>query len=59
MEKLKEIYAKMQSVADNEKGQTMVEYALLLALIALIVAAALPTLTNAISGEFTTIAGKL
>jgi pilus assembly protein Flp/PilA len=43
----------------EEEGQDLVEYALLLALVALVVAAALPGLTGAITGVYTAIQGQL
>ena len=44
----------MQSMKD-ESGQDMIEYALLGALIAIVVAAAIPALTTAIKAQFTAI----
>jgi len=41
MEKIEEYYFKMLTFAKSEKGQTLVEYALLLVLIALVVIAML------------------
>ncbi len=43
----------------NEEGQDLIEYALLIVLIVLVVAAALPGVANAISAVFNTIAGQL
>ena len=43
----------------EDEGQDLVEYALLLALIALVVAAALPALATAITGVYTRIEGEL
>jgi Flp pilus assembly pilin Flp len=43
----------------SEEGQDMIEYVLLVILIALIVAAAIPGLTDAISGAFGDIADSL
>jgi Flp pilus assembly pilin Flp len=43
----------------EEEGQDLVEYALLLALVVLVVAAALPTLTGAINGVWTGVSGQL
>lgn len=43
----------------EEEGQDLVEYALLLALVVLVVATTLPTLTTAISGVWTNVSGQL
>jgi len=43
----------------EEKGQDMIEYALLAALIAVVVIIVLPRLATAISGVFNSISGKL
>ena len=43
----------------DEEGQDLVEYALLIALIALVVALAIPTLTNAITGVYTRTSNQL
>jgi Flp pilus assembly pilin Flp len=43
----------------DERGQDMIEYVLLAALIAVVVAAAIPALTNAIIAEFGIIEGIL
>ena len=44
---------------EKEEGQGLVEYALIIALIAVVVALVLPGLATAISGTFTDIAGSL
>ena len=44
---------------DREEGASMVEYGLLVALIAVVVAVAATTLGNGISGLFNTTAGSL
>lgn len=49
----------LKSKAKCQKGQTMVEYALLVVLIALVVAVAIPSVTNAISGSYAKAATKL
>ncbi|HWL25868.1 MAG TPA: Flp family type IVb pilin [Ureibacillus sp.] len=49
----------LKRLVKEEEGAGMVEYGLLIALVGLIVAAALPTLTNAISALFTRVAGNL
>lgn len=43
----------------DEEGQDLVEYSLLIAGIAVVVAAALPALATAITGAYTDIAGSL
>ena len=43
----------------DESGQTMVEYVLMIVLIALVVVAAIPGVTGAISAAFTKVAGEL
>lgn len=43
----------------EEEGQDLVEYALLLALVVLVVAATLPTLTGAISGVWDSVSSTL
>jgi Flp pilus assembly pilin Flp len=43
----------------DERGQDMIEYVLLAALIAVVVAAAIPALTKAIVAEFVIIEGVL
>ncbi len=43
----------------REEGQGMVEYALIIALIAIVVVAALPAVGDAIAAMFDTIAGEL
>ena len=43
----------------NEKGQGMVEYGLILALIAIVVIAAMTTMGTNLQAMFTTLAGKL
>lgn len=47
---------KLSRLGQNEAGQTMVEYVLMLLLVALIVILALPAVATAISGAFATIA---
>jgi pilus assembly protein Flp/PilA len=56
------LYTKAQTALEslkNEEGQDMIEYALLAALIGVVVAAALPALATAITGLFGTIEGLL
>ncbi len=59
MKPMTEWYIKTQSMLKDEKGQTMVEYALLLVLIALVVAALIPGVTTAIGTAYTNIANAL
>ena len=59
MKPMTEWYTKMQSMLKDEKGQTMVEYALLLVLVALVVAVAVPGVTDAISAAYGRIAAAL
>lgn len=59
MNYLTEWKKRMQLLRTDEKGQTMVEYALLLVLIALVVALSIPTVTNAISAAYNNIATAL
>jgi Flp pilus assembly pilin Flp len=44
---------------DDESGQTMVEYVLMVVLIALVVALAVPTVTTGITNAFNKVAGFL
>jgi pilus assembly protein Flp/PilA len=52
---LLKLYVKFQDLMSREEGQDLVEYALVVALIALGAAASMKTLASAISTEFTTI----
>jgi pilus assembly protein Flp/PilA len=52
---LLKLYVKFQDLASREEGQDLVEYALLVALIALGAAASMSTLAVAISKEFSSI----
>ena len=58
-EMLTKFFVKMQNKMQEEEGQGLVEYVLIIALIALVVALAMPTLTNAISSLFVRIAAAL
>jgi len=49
----------IRRLAVEAEGQDLVEYALLLCLVALVVAAAFPPISAAISGAFTRAAGCL
>ncbi|MHB8122361.1 MAG: Flp family type IVb pilin [Desulfuromonadaceae bacterium] len=55
MRNLISMYVKMQSMLKDEKGATMVEYALMVALIAVVVAIAVGPLGEAIAAKFTSI----
>jgi pilus assembly protein Flp/PilA len=52
---LLKLYVKFQDLMNREEGQDLVEYALVLALIALGATASMKVLATAISTEFTTI----
>ena len=49
----------IKRLVKEEEGQGMVEYALIIALIAIVVIVAIPGVSNAIKGIFGTIATKL
>lgn len=59
MRYLTEQYIKMQSMLKDEKGATMVEYALMVALIAVVAVAAVGPLGTAARDTFTSIEGSL
>ena len=59
MEKLSEMYVKMRSMVQDEKGATMVEYALMVALIAVVGAVTAAVLGTDIAAKFTEISGHL
>lgn len=59
MSYLTEKYLTMQTMLKDEKGATMVEYALMVALIAVIVAAAVGPLGTAIATQFTAVTASL
>ena len=54
-----EWYYKLPTILKNEKGQSMVEYALLLIAIALVVYLAVPGISTAISGAYARVASAL
>ena len=51
--------ALFRSLQEEEEGQTMVEYALILALVSIAAIAVLTPLGTAISGVFTSVTGAL
>ncbi|WP_394247960.1 Flp family type IVb pilin [Arthrobacter pityocampae] len=53
------LHAAKTRLTNEEKGATMVEYGLMVALIAVVVVAALLTLGPKIAGLFTNVAGNL
>lgn len=59
MKKLIPMYVKMQSILKDEKGATMVEYALMVALIAVVCLAAVTGVGTAANGKFQSIATAL
>jgi pilus assembly protein Flp/PilA len=56
---LLKLYVKMQSLMVREEGQDLVEYALIISLIAVLLVASLQALEVKISSVFTTITGDL
>jgi len=53
------LYIKLQNLMDRDEGQDLVEYALVVAIIALGATATMTTLSGTVSGAFTTIGTKL
>ena len=53
------MYVKVQDLMSREEGQDLVEYALIVALIALAATAGMNTLATAINGAFTTLGTTL
>ena len=53
------MFEMMRFVLQNKKGQGMVEYALIIALIAVVLVGGLQTLEGGIAGAFTTITTSL
>ena len=53
------LYLYLKNLFNSEEGQDLVEYALILVLIVLVVALAMPTLTNADCWVYTRIATRL
>ena len=54
-DKMLKLYIKMQNLMSNEEGQDLVEYALVVALIALAATAGMGKLATALSGAFSSI----
>lgn len=63
MKKMIEMYvamqSKMQSMVKDEKGATMVEYALMVALIAVVAMAGVTLIGTGTLGTFTNVAGSI
>lgn len=53
------LYVKMQNLMVREEGQDLVEYALIISLIAVVLVASLTTLEGKIAGVFSTIGTSL
>ena len=53
------LYVKFQALKSNEEGQDLVEYTLLIALVALAAIVGIGKVATALNGEFTTIAGSI
>ena len=53
------LYVMFQNLMNREEGQDLVEYALIIALVSIALVVSLNSLTTAVQGVFTTIAGKL
>jgi pilus assembly protein Flp/PilA len=56
---LLKIFVKAQNLIDREEGQDLVEYALLVALIALVAVAGINQVASAVNGVFSTISATL
>ena len=56
---LMNLYVKFQSLKNDEQGQDLVEYALLVALIALVCIAGVNNVASAVNNVFTTISSSL
>jgi pilus assembly protein Flp/PilA len=56
---LLKMYAKFQELSSREEGQDLVEYALVLSLVAVAIIASLKTVTTAITAVFSTINASL
>ena len=53
------LYVKLQGLRNGEEGQDLVEYALLVALIALVCVTGISNVATAINSVFTNISGSL
>ena len=53
------LYVKLQTLKNGEQGQDLVEYALLVALIALVCVAGVQNVATAVNTVFSTISGSL
>jgi pilus assembly protein Flp/PilA len=53
------LYAKFQDLENNEEGQNLVEYALIVALVAIATVAGLSTLATNINSVFAAISGMM
>ncbi len=53
------LYVKLQTLKNGEEGQDLVEYALLVALIALVCVAGVQNVATAVNTVFSTISGSL
>ena len=58
-DKMLKLYIKMKNLLTEEEGQDLVEYALVVALIALAATAGMHSLATAINGAFTTVGTSL
>lgn len=56
---LQKLYVKFQGLKNGEEGQDLVEYALLVALIALVCVSGVNNVATAINGVFSTISSSL
>ena len=59
MKKMTEMYVKLSSRLQSEKGATMVEYALIVALIAAVCIIAVTGIGTSVAAKFQDVAGKL
>ena len=59
MNKVWMLSIKLKDILENEEGQDLIEYALIVALVAFAATAGMGTLANGINSAFTSIATKL